>query len=79
MVLMLTDPACESCGAKPEEFTRRDGTPGIRRRHKPTMPMPELDESMLDSVIPATDGCDVEPDGICEHGHLSWLRAMGLI
>jgi hypothetical protein len=23
--------------------------------------------------------CVVEPDGVCEHGHLSWLLAMGLI
>ena len=27
----------------------------------------------------ATDGCWVEPDGICEHGHPSWLLIMGLI
>ena len=25
----------------------------------------------------ATDGCWVEPDGDCEHGHPSWLKAMG--
>jgi hypothetical protein len=27
----------------------------------------------------ATDGCWVEPDGICEHGHESWLVVMGLV
>ena len=27
----------------------------------------------------ATDGCRVEPDGICEHGCKSWLLVMGLI
>jgi hypothetical protein len=27
----------------------------------------------------APDGCWVEPDGICEHGHKSWLLIMGLI
>ena len=27
----------------------------------------------------ATDGCWVEPDGICEHGHQSWLLHMGMI
>lgn len=27
----------------------------------------------------ATDGCYVEPDGICEHGHRSWLLHLGLI
>ena len=25
------------------------------------------------------DGCWVEPVGICEHGHKSWLLIMGLI
>ena len=25
------------------------------------------------------DGCWVEPDGTCEHGHKSWLLIMGLI
>lgn len=27
----------------------------------------------------ATDGCQVEPDGYCEHGHVSWLLYLGLI
>ncbi len=27
----------------------------------------------------ATDGCHVEPDGICPHGHPSWLLRLGLI
>lgn len=27
----------------------------------------------------ATDGCWVEPDGTCEHGHLSWLVVLGLV
>lgn len=27
----------------------------------------------------ATDGCWVEPDGHCEHGHPSWLLELGLI
>ena len=27
----------------------------------------------------APDGCWVEPDGICEHGHKSWLLIMGMI
>ena len=25
------------------------------------------------------DGCWVEPDGTCEHGHKSWLLIMGMI
>lgn len=27
----------------------------------------------------ALDGCWVEPDGTCEHGKPSWLKAMGMI
>lgn len=27
----------------------------------------------------ATDGCWVESDGVCPHGHPSWLLALGLI
>jgi hypothetical protein len=27
----------------------------------------------------ATDGCYVEPDGVCEHGHPSWPLYLGLI
>ena len=26
-----------------------------------------------------TDGCKVEPDGICSHGHESWLLVLGYI
>lgn len=36
---------------------------------------------IMDGYAPALceDGCDVEPDGECEHGHLSILMVMGLI
>ena len=27
----------------------------------------------------ATDGCHVEPDGVCPHGCESWLLVLGLI
>lgn len=27
----------------------------------------------------ATDGCWVEPDGLCPHEHPSWLLRLGLI
>lgn len=49
---------------------------------EPTEPEPseeELDHFVFDSVCDATDGCTVEPDGICEHGHPSWLLHLGLI
>ena len=39
----------------------------------------ELEEWIHDSGCMATDGCWVEADGECEHGHVSWMRYMGLI
>ena len=27
----------------------------------------------------ATDGCKVEPDGVCPHGCKSWLLELGLV
>ena len=40
-----------------------------------------LEEVVSDSISPAlcTEGCQVEPDGYCEHGNPSILLALGLI
>lgn len=40
-----------------------------------------LESECQDSIVPAccTEGCEVEPDGVCEHGCPSALRAAGLI
>ncbi len=38
-----------------------------------------LETWLIDGVYEATDGCWVEPDGICPHGKESWLLAAGLI
>ncbi len=46
---------------------------------EPVPTMDEIGEMVMDSVVPATDGCNVEPDGICEHGHPSWLLRLGYI
>lgn len=49
---------------------------------KPLEPMPDdeqIHDWVLDSVCEATDGCTIEPDGICEHGYPSWLLELGLI
>lgn len=49
---------------------------------EPTVEQPtmdELEDMVIDSVVEATDGCEVEPDGICPHGHVSWLLYLGLI
>ena len=37
--------------------------------------------ALSDSVVPAccSDGCEVEPDGRCPHGHPSVLLELGVI
>ena len=50
---------------------------------EPTTEKPDLE--MLEDWIKedggceATDGCWVEPDGVCQHGHPSWLLRLGWI
>lgn len=56
---------------------RKDGL-----RHTPTVEEPDMDTLeawMFDGDCEATDGCVVDPDGRCLHGHSSWLILMGLI
>jgi len=38
-----------------------------------------MEAAMQDGEVEATDGCFVEPDGVCEHGHPSWLVYWGVI
>jgi hypothetical protein len=52
------------------------------QRHKVTTKRPsfaKLERWLEDGVARATDGCRVEPDGKCPHGHNSWLVRLGLI
>lgn len=39
----------------------------------------ELEDWASDGECEATDGCIVEPDGVCPHGKPSWLLKLGLI
>ena len=50
---------------------------------EPTVEEPDL-ETLADWIYEgggceATDGCWIEEDGTCVHGHPSWLLALGLI
>jgi hypothetical protein len=60
----------------------------LARDPKRRWPEPETDPPdietieawVMDAEIPeATDGCPIEPDGVCPHGHPSWLIRLGLI
>lgn len=50
---------------------------------EPTESMPDeealIDWFTQDSGCEATDGCWVEADGYCSHGHPSWLLVLGMI
>jgi len=49
---------------------------------KPTKKQPSIktfEKWVCDGVAKATDGCTVEPDGTCPHGHVSWLLYLGYI
>lgn len=51
-------------------------------KHKVTTAVPSTEQLMawdFDGVCEATDGCRVEPDGHCPHGHTSWLRVVGIV
>jgi hypothetical protein len=69
----------------PRKRIPKDSKPGKAfqdRYPSPTEPEPTMDVLegwMLDGTAEATDGCTVEPDGTCEHGHPSWLRYLGLM
>ncbi|KQO97325.1 hypothetical protein ASF33_07400 [Methylobacterium sp. Leaf92] len=48
----------------------------------PTTPEPDfvtLAQFLFEAVAETTDGCLVAPDGLCRHGHPSWLLRLGVI
>lgn len=48
----------------------------------PTVPEPSFEQLMeweAEGYCEATDGCHVEADGTCPHGHRSWLLHLGYI
>jgi hypothetical protein len=68
--MLVTESECPKCHAKQGE------------RHKATKKRPSmatLEQYVFDGVARATDGCRVEPDGHCEHGHASWLMVLGYV
>ena len=38
-----------------------------------------MEKWMDTGIAKATDGCKVEPDGVCVHGKQSWLLKLGMI
>lgn len=60
---------CESCGRSKGEKHKAGPRPSDK----------QIESWLVDSVCEATDGCTVEPDGVCPHGHSSWLLVLGLM
>ena len=56
---------------------RADGVHHIATEPKPTGA--QLMAWEFDSHSEATDGCRVEPDGHCEHGHSSWMLVLKVV
>lgn len=49
---------------------------------KPTVKQPtisQMEQWSYNGYCLATDGCKVEEDGICAHGHPSWMLRFGII
>jgi hypothetical protein len=53
--------------------------PVEQRRREEVPDLDTLEEWVEMGEAEATDGCVVEPDGKCQHGHQSWLLELGLI
>ena len=49
------------------------------KRCNATPSLKTLEKYSNDGIAKATDGCRVEPDGTCQHGHKSWLLQLGYI
>jgi len=67
---LVSVPQCPKCGRLQGE------------RHKVTTKPPSLatmERWIENGVAKATDGCRVEPDGVCQHGHNSWLTIRGYV
>jgi hypothetical protein len=70
------------------EWTQSRGGPQVSIYPTPTISKPSSDvlHAMLQAAVmdtqvgfEASDGCEVESDGTCHHGHPSWLKRYGLI
>ncbi len=50
---------------------------------KPVTETPDMDTLvewlLMDGACEATDGCLIEPDGVCHHGYPSWLLQLEMI
>lgn len=77
----LIVPAAPAAARRDMGYASFSPLPAPSKWPKPTRNRPSqktLEDYAYDIKTPtATDGCRVEPDGICQHGHVSWLLYLG--
>lgn len=70
---------CQSCGQMADCYSARSNDfPGYKGDLTPP-PLEQLMQWESEGGCESTDGCWVEPDGICEHGCQSWLLELRMI
>ena len=74
--VIATEEPRENLGSRVE--TSQQGEPPAMSSIEPP-DIETLREWEEEGGCEATDGCWVEPDGTCPHGHRSWLLELGLI
>lgn len=68
--MRVADPICPTC-------KRTQGAQHVATTKAPCMAT--LERWAYDGIARATDGCVVEPDGYCPHGHQSWILRLGMV
>jgi len=68
--MLVSVSKCSKCGR------------GMGERHKAIGKRPSIATMTRwsdNGIAKATDGCRVDLDGTCSHGHASWVLSLGLI
>ena len=60
-------------------IAQQEARDGVEAAHRAYLELARFDQAKIDSICEATDGCIVEHDGTCQHGHPAWLLRLGLI
>ena len=67
-------------GVDVEAYITRQAEKGVKaQRIKGQVPTMATLERYASDTCRATDGCKVEGDGVCPHGHPSWLKVLGMM
>lgn len=70
---------CHHCGKPLKKTTALWCNRGCRKKYYRIPSENLLVKWDSQGISKATDGCIVEPDGICPHGYRSWLLELGFI